>query len=47
MKKILLIAFREFVQKIKNKTFLLTTLLLPVGIAIFYGSIFYFTANDF
>lgn len=47
MKKILLIAFREFVQKIKNKTFLLTTLLLPIGISIFYGSIFYFTANDF
>ena len=42
MKKILLIAFREFFLKIRNKLFLVTTLLLPIGIAVFYGAIFFF-----
>lgn len=46
MKKILLIAFREFFLKIRNKLFLVTTLLLPIGIAAFYGAIFFFGTND-
>ena len=46
MKKILLIAIREFFLKIRNKLFLITTLLLPIGIAIFYGAIFFFGTND-
>lgn len=47
MKKILLIAYRDFSIRIRNKTFLLTTLLLPIGIIIFYGAIFFFSSNDF
>jgi ABC-2 type transport system permease protein len=46
MKKILLIAFRDFSVRIRNKTFLLSTLLLPIGIVLFYGTIFFFTSND-
>jgi ABC-2 type transport system permease protein len=46
MKKIILIAFREFFLKIRNKLFLVTTLLLPIGIAVFYGAIFFFGTND-
>lgn len=46
MKKIFLIAFREFFLKIRNKLFLITTLLLPIGIAVFYGAIFFFGTND-
>lgn len=46
MKKILLIAFRDFSVRIRNKTFLLSTLLLPIGIFLFYGAIFFFTSND-
>jgi len=46
MKKILLIAYRDFIIRIRNKTFLLSTLLLPIGIVLFYGTIFFFTSND-
>ena len=46
MKKILLIAFRDFSVRIRNKTFLISTLLLPIGIFLFYGAIFFFTSND-
>ena len=47
MKKIALIAFREFVVRIRNKTFLISTLLLPIGIIVFYGAVFLFSSNDF
>lgn len=46
MKKILLIAFREFLQRVRNKTFLITTLLLPIGVAMFYGAMFFFSSKD-
>jgi len=46
MKKIFLIAFRDFSVRIRNKTFLISTLLLPIGIFLFYGAIFFFTSND-
>lgn len=46
MKKIALIAFREFIQRVRNKTFLLTTILLPIGIALFYGAMFFFSSKD-
>jgi len=46
MKKIFLIAFRDFSVRIRNKTFLLSTLLLPIGIVLFYGTIFFFTSTD-
>jgi ABC-2 type transport system permease protein len=46
MKKILLIAYRDFIIRIRNKTFLVSTLLLPIGIVLFYGTIFFFTSND-
>ena len=47
MKKIILIAHREFSVRIRNKTFLISTLLLPIGIIVFYGAIFLFSSNDF
>jgi ABC-2 type transport system permease protein len=46
MKKILLIAYRDFTIRIRNKTFLISTLLLPIGIILFYGAIFFFTSTD-
>lgn len=46
MKKILLIAYRDFSIRIRNKTFLISTLLLPIGIILFYGAIFFFTSTD-
>ncbi len=46
MKKIFLIAYRDFSIRIRNKTFLISTLLLPIGIILFYGTIFFFTSTD-
>lgn len=46
MKKIFLIAQRDFIIRIRNKTFLISTLLLPIGVMLFYGTIFFFTSND-
>lgn len=46
MKKIFLIAYRDFSIRIRNKTFLISTLLLPIGIVLFYGTIFFFTSTD-
>jgi ABC-2 type transport system permease protein len=46
MKKIFLIAYRDFTIRIRNKTFLISTLLLPIGIILFYGAIFFFTSTD-
>lgn len=46
MKKILLIAYRDFIIRCRNKTFLISTLLLPLGVIGFYGAIIFFTSND-
>lgn len=46
MKKIFLIAIRDFLVRIRNKTFLISTLLLPIGIILFYGAIFFFSSTD-
>ena len=45
MKKILLVAQRELLTRIKKKTFLLTTILLPLIIFGFYGLIIYFSVK--
>lgn len=45
MKKILLIAQRELLTRIRKKTFLLTTILLPLIIFAFYGLIIYFSVK--
>lgn len=42
MNKILLVAKREFLTRIQKKTFLLTTILLPLLIFAFYALIIYF-----
>lgn len=47
MKKIFLVAYREFSIRIRNKTFLISTLLLPIGIFLFYGAIILFMSKDF
>lgn len=46
MKKILLIAYRDFSIRVRNKSFIVSTLLFPIGIMLFYGTIFFFTSND-
>lgn len=45
MNKILLIAKRELITRITKKTFLLTTILLPLMIFLFYGMIIYFSVK--
>ncbi|CAN5135338.1 ABC transporter permease [soil metagenome] len=45
MNKILLIARREFLTRVQKKTFLLTTILLPLIIFGFYAMIIYFSVN--
>ena len=45
MNKILLIARREFLSRVQKKTFLLTTILLPLIIFGFYGLILYFSVH--
>ena len=45
MKKILLVAQRELLTRIRKKTFLLTTILLPLIIFGFYGLIIYFSVK--
>lgn len=46
MNKIFLIARREFLTRVQKKSFLLTTILLPLLIFIFYGMIIYFSVNS-
>lgn len=47
MNKISIVAKREFLSRVQKKTFLLTTILLPLLIFAFYGLIIYFaTGND-
>lgn len=45
MNKILLIARREFLTRVQKKTFLLTTILLPIVIFGFYALILYFSVH--
>ena len=43
MKKILLIIQREYLSRVRNKTFLLSTFLLPIMMILFIaGSVFFF-----
>jgi ABC-2 type transport system permease protein len=46
MSKILLVARREFLSRVQKKTFLLTTILLPVIIFGFYSMIIYFSVKS-
>lgn len=46
MNKIKLIATREFLSRVKKRTFLLSTIGLPILIAGLYGLMIYFTAGD-
>jgi ABC-2 type transport system permease protein len=46
MKKILLVARREFLTRVQKKTFLLTTILLPLIIFGFYALIIYFSVDS-
>ena len=46
MNKILLVAKREFLSRVQKKTFLLTTILLPLLIFVFYALIIYFSINS-
>ncbi len=45
MNKILLIARREFLSRVQKKTFLLTTIGLPLLIFVFYAMIIYFSVK--
>lgn len=45
MNKIFLILKREFLTRIKKKSFLIMTILSPLLIVLFYGIIIYFTIN--
>lgn len=45
MNKILLIIQREYVSRVKKKSFILMTLLTPVIIALFYGLMIYFSVQ--
>ena len=46
MNKILLVARREFLTRVQKKTFLLTTILLPLIIFGFYAMIIYFSVSS-
>lgn len=46
MNKIALVAQREFLTRVKKKTFLLTTILLPLLIFAFYAMIIYFSVDS-
>jgi ABC-2 type transport system permease protein len=46
MSKIIIIARREFLSRVQKKTFLLSTILLPVIIFVFYAMIIYFSVKS-
>src|SRR6266496_1926531 len=46
MNKILLVSKREFLTRVQKKTFLLTTILLPLIIFGFYALIIYFSVSS-
>jgi ABC-2 type transport system permease protein len=46
MQKILLIARREFLSRVQKKTFLLTTILLPLVFFLFYALMIYFSVRS-
>jgi ABC-2 type transport system permease protein len=45
MNKIFLVARREFLSRVQKKTFLLTTILVPLLIFVFYAMIIYFSVK--
>src|SRR5437764_1921596 len=45
MNKIALVSKREFLTRVQKRTFLLTTILLPLIIFVFYAMIIYFSIN--
>src|SRR3954465_4324065 len=45
MNKILLVSKREFLTRVQKKTFLLTTILLPLTFVGFYALIIYFSVS--
>ncbi len=45
MNKILLITKREFLSRVKKKSFIIMTILSPILIILFYGLIFFFSFN--
>src|SRR4051812_29679991 len=45
MNKILLVSRREFLTRVQKKTFLLTTILLPLIFVGFYAMIIYFSVS--
>lgn len=45
MNKIFIVARREFLSRVQKKTFLLTTILLPLLIFVFYALIIYFSVK--
>lgn len=46
MNKILLVARREFLTRVQKKTFLLTTIGVPLLIFAFYAAIIFFTVKS-
>jgi ABC-2 type transport system permease protein len=46
MKKIWLVTRREYLSRVKKKSFIIMTLLGPLLIALFYGAIFWVIANE-
>lgn len=46
MNKTMLVAKREFLARVRKKTFLLTTILLPLIIFLFYGMMIFFSVSD-
>ena len=46
MKKIRIIIQREYLSRVRKKSFIITTLLLPIGMALLMGAIIYFTVNS-
>jgi ABC-2 type transport system permease protein len=45
MNKILLIIQREYLSRVKKKSFIVMTLLTPILIGAFYGIMIYFSIN--
>lgn len=46
MNKILIIFQKEYLTRVRNKTFILSTFLLPVVIALFIGGVVYFATHS-
>ena len=46
MRQIWLVTRREYLSRVKKKSFIIMTLLGPLLIALFYGLIFWITFNE-